>query len=679
MGLRITTWNVNGIRYVMDSIGKPDEVVISGFLTDLVPCRPIEAQSDHAMFDTLEADIVIMQEAKIQRKDLTDDMVLVPGWDVFFSLPKDKKGKASSSAVVNIYLMLIVGYSGVAIYTRNAKCCPIRAEEGLTGVLCPPKSTTKFRDLPVDQQIGGYPREDQLIGPIDQVMLDSEGRAVVLEFPAFVLIGVYVPATRDDTRTDFRMGFMSILDARIRNLVAMGKQVVLAGDLNIIRTDIDTAGCAEQLRKEGVTLDDFLSMPSRRFFNQLIFEGQVIGERDEGREEPAMWDITRTFHPNRQGMFTCWETKKNARPGNFGSRIDYILCTTGLKQWFEDSNIQEGLMGSDHCPVYATMADRIKTHGQDVHLTDILNPEGMYKEGTRLRNWSTGDMLPQSAKLLTEFDRRRNIKDMFAKKFAAPKSQQESTDTTSVDFETETDKSSVIPTSNTKPSLFSAPPVCTEASSTANSRSPSKTAFTKAPPKRTTSSASSQPSKKLKTALSKDKGKAGPSQSTLKGFFRPKAATPKTIEADSKQQEGEPEDVPVAEALLSPGKKCADGTLQVDGADDDDGEKAGRTANSEGTGDKAYAQEDTKVFDPIHSKESWSKLLKGKRAAPLCEHDQPCISYVVKKPGINCGRTFYMCSRPLGPSGQKEKNTQWRCATFIWARNADTKDTSTSQ
>lgn len=45
------------------------------------------------MFDVLEADIVIMQEAKIQRKDLTDEMVLVPGWDVFFSLPKDKKGK----------------------------------------------------------------------------------------------------------------------------------------------------------------------------------------------------------------------------------------------------------------------------------------------------------------------------------------------------------------------------------------------------------------------------------------------------------------------------------------------------------------------------------------------------------------------------------------------------------
>ena len=44
------------------------------------------------MFDILEADIVCLQETKIQRKDLRDDMVLVPGWDCFFSLPKHKKG-----------------------------------------------------------------------------------------------------------------------------------------------------------------------------------------------------------------------------------------------------------------------------------------------------------------------------------------------------------------------------------------------------------------------------------------------------------------------------------------------------------------------------------------------------------------------------------------------------------
>ena len=45
------------------------------------------------MFDILESDIVVLQETKIQRKDLKDDMVLVPGWDCYFSLPRVKKGE----------------------------------------------------------------------------------------------------------------------------------------------------------------------------------------------------------------------------------------------------------------------------------------------------------------------------------------------------------------------------------------------------------------------------------------------------------------------------------------------------------------------------------------------------------------------------------------------------------
>jgi AP endonuclease-2 len=45
------------------------------------------------MFDILESDIVVFQETKIQRKDLKDDMVLVPGWDCYFSLPRVKKGE----------------------------------------------------------------------------------------------------------------------------------------------------------------------------------------------------------------------------------------------------------------------------------------------------------------------------------------------------------------------------------------------------------------------------------------------------------------------------------------------------------------------------------------------------------------------------------------------------------
>jgi len=233
----------------------------------------------------------------------------------------------------------------VVIYTRNATCAPIRAEEGLTGVLYPPNSSVSFRDLPDEQQIGGYPTIEQLSKlELDAATLDSEGRCVVLEFPAFVLIGVYCPANRDESRDCFRLNFIDILDARIRNLVSTGKRVFVTGDLNISRGEIDAAHAAEAIRKGQLTEDEFISAPARRVFNQLLADGKIIGERDEGRERPAVHDICRSFHPGRRRMYTCWEQRINARPGNYGSRIDYVLCSLDMQDWFSESNIQEGLL-----------------------------------------------------------------------------------------------------------------------------------------------------------------------------------------------------------------------------------------------------------------------------------------------------------------------------------------------
>ena len=202
-----------------------------------------------------------------------------------------------------------------------------------------------FSELPEEIQIGGYPTQTQLAAlAVDATTLDSEGRCVILEFPAFVLIGVYSPANRDETRDEFRLGFLDVLDSRIRNLVSEGKRVFLTGDLNISREELDAANAEAAMRKQGLTGMEFVSTPARRLFNHLLEGGKVFGERDEGRETPILWDICRAFHPDRKGMFTCWEQKVNARPGNCGSRIDYVLCSVAMKGWFSESNIQEGLM-----------------------------------------------------------------------------------------------------------------------------------------------------------------------------------------------------------------------------------------------------------------------------------------------------------------------------------------------
>ena len=105
--VRITTWNVNGIR---NPFGYE-------------PWR--RNRTFNAMFDILETDIIIMQELKIQRKDLTDDMVLVPGWDCYFSLPKHKKGAltitpnvALCHVLTSLQDTLVLEYTLVNPYVR---------------------------------------------------------------------------------------------------------------------------------------------------------------------------------------------------------------------------------------------------------------------------------------------------------------------------------------------------------------------------------------------------------------------------------------------------------------------------------------------------------------------------------------------------------------------------------
>ncbi|KIW76705.1 exodeoxyribonuclease III [Fonsecaea pedrosoi CBS 271.37] len=598
MGIRITTWNVNGIRNPFGYQPWRDKRTFEG------------------MFDILEADVVIFQETKIQRKDLRDDMVLVPGWDNYWSLPKHKKG-----------------YSGVVIYTRNATCAPVRAEEGITGILTPPNTSTSFRDLPDEEQIGGYPNAEQLSeADYDPATLDSEGRCVILEFPAFVLIGTYCPAERDETRTHYRTSYLRVLDARIRNLVKMGKRVVWAGDFNISREEIDTAAAQENMRKNGIDPVQWISTPARRMFNQLLVGGKVHGEREEGRETPIMWDLCRGFHEGRKGMYTCWETKVNARPGNYGSRIDYVVCSHDIKDWFSDANIQEGLMGSDHCPVYAVLKDTVVVDGVERHILDMVNPPGMFVDGERKQEWTTKCLLPMSGKLIQEFDKRQSIRDMFTRKPSLLKSKSNIGDLDTNGAAVDVPEAAIM-AGGDAPTFSQAASSSDLSKTTLNVSSSTKTISVKRPAR---TIEPPTPVKRGKTASQTTSN--GKGQQSLRGFFSAKPPVAQAREVDG----------PVAEAKVEKEPQEPE-TLKA----------------------AVPLEEEAASFA---AKQTWGKLF-SKPVAPKCDHGEPCKTMVTKKPGANCGRSFWMCARPLGPSGKQEKGSQWRCNTFIWASDWDTHAT----
>jgi AP endonuclease 2 len=597
------------------------------------------------MFDILGSDIVVMQELKIQRKDLRDDMVMLDGWDCYFSLPKHKKG-----------------YSGVGIYTRNQTCAPVRAEEGLLGVL-PSPTGTPYRELPESQRIGGYPSEFQVaeLG-VDPAELDAEGRCLILEFPAFVLLGVYSPANSNGLRDDFRYSFVWALDCRIRNLTRLGKRVVLVGDLNNSRHEMDSASSADDMRKNGITHEQYISTPNRRLFNQLLVDGEVAGDRDEGREKGILWDTTRGFHPDRAGMYTHWEQKINARPGNFGSRIDFVLVAESMRSWIKDANIQEGLLGSDHCPVYADFNDVVSTADGDLKLLDIMNPAGVFVDGERRREWKVQDVPAFSGKRLQEFDKRRSIKSMFA----APSTKQ----ATALPRRAADDAAPKShSTSHTVDPHFQPSQTPNSANTTnENTASPDKK-------RKATSKAHSVPAKKQKAeakSINKTSNSSAPvakGQQSLMGFFQPKLTPPKTEEDTAVDKYDGSADLYSITSALAPASPLATAKKSDTGILQSPKTPSQLQAAKPSVVVKASPTTSLPDFEARSATSAtWSALLNSRPTAPKCEeHDEPCKTMQTKKKGSNQGRSFWMCARPLGPSGQKERGTEWRCGTFIWS------------
>ena len=311
-----------------------------------------------------------------------------------------------------------------------------------------------------------------------------------------------------------------------------------------------------------------------------------------------------------------------------------------------------------------------------------MNPPGMFLNGKRLREYSvTNDPLPLSGKLIPEFFGRRNIRDMFARKPSIQQSQ--STDATTTDIEEiEAEKTSdggatIMPPSPKSTTAQVPPPSAPGV--------PTSSIFVTGQKRPVAEISSNKPLKRAKSGSSASASPAASrGQQSLKGFFKPKASStattdgvgeePKTPEAKNSDKSGDLYVQPAGDILeaidevATPLKLASPSLNESTPKESTQGATSGIQSNatSPSIARRASTQDQETVHDPIQSKESWSKLFT-KPVAPRCEgHNEPCITLLTKKPGMNLGRSFWMCPRPLGPSGAKEKNTQWRCQTFIW-------------
>ena len=160
---------------------------------------------------------------------------------------------------------------------------------------------------------------------------DNEGRVITLEFEDFYFITVYTPNSQSELkRLDYRMKWEDDFREYLKNLDNI-KPVIVCGDLNVAHKEIDLKNPKTNRKNAGFTDEE------REKLTTLLNNGFI--------------DTYRYINPNKEGIYSWWSYRFNARKNNSGWRIDYFLASEKLKDRLVSADIHTEILGSDHCPV----------------------------------------------------------------------------------------------------------------------------------------------------------------------------------------------------------------------------------------------------------------------------------------------------------------------------------------
>jgi len=188
--IKLVSWNVNGMNAVMKK----------GFRESMAK---------------LDADVVLIQETKLQEIKLTAEMKDMEGYTSYWAFSTVKKG-----------------YSGVAVYSKIA-----------------PK-VVKYG--------------------IGKPVYDDEGRLIEMDFGDFVLFNVYFPnGQMNDDRLRYKLDFYSDFFAHADRHKEKGKAVIVAGDYNTAHHEIDLKNPKANENRSG-----FLKI-ERKVLDRIIQSGYV--------------------------------------------------------------------------------------------------------------------------------------------------------------------------------------------------------------------------------------------------------------------------------------------------------------------------------------------------------------------------------------------------------------------
>lgn len=166
---------------------------------------------------------------------------------------------------------------------------------------------------------------------------DYEHRIVTARLPAFTVASIYVPNGGKDFPG--KMRFLTAMEQMAAEFASAQRPLVLCGDMNVARTDMDVHDKERKPRAIG-------QLPEERALIEQILGHDLV-------------DVHRALHPDDPALFTWWAPWRNLRQRNIGWRLDYIMASRRLAARATACDVQRETGSSDHGPVIATFDESV--------------------------------------------------------------------------------------------------------------------------------------------------------------------------------------------------------------------------------------------------------------------------------------------------------------------------------
>ena len=217
---------------------------------------------------------------------------------------------------------------------------------------------------------------------------DSQSRYLEAAVHGVVVGCLYLPNgnPQPGPKFEYKLKWFEQLIAHADTLQASEHPVVLAGDYNVVPTDIDIYNTRSWLK------DALLQPQSRECYQRLLAQGWI--------------DSVRHLYPEER-VYTFWDYFRQHWQKNSGLRIDHLLLNTVLAPYLKNAGVDAWVRGeahaSDHAPTWIEISSRktrskrnTKRNADDSHST--VKPSDTLDEYNRKRDFNATSEPSGSAK-----------------------------------------------------------------------------------------------------------------------------------------------------------------------------------------------------------------------------------------------------------------------------------------